>query len=103
MGEGRSLVTRKVLVATSLLRLWWWSLVQFSLHVDHGVGHVGQQLSLCSEELLHPCWWWWWLPLVVVVSWTGHVVGLGVAASSLTSRWWLIDSSSRPGFHRLIG
>jgi hypothetical protein len=35
----------------------WWSLVHLGLHVSDSVRHVGKQLSLGGEKLLHPYWW----------------------------------------------
>jgi hypothetical protein len=32
-------------------------LVHLGLHVGDSVRHVGKQLSLGGEKLLHPCWW----------------------------------------------
>ena len=78
--------------------LWRWRLIHLRLHVGHCLGHISEQLSLNSKELLHPCrWWWWWRlvllvlgSLVVVVL---HVTGVDVATvSSLSLNRWLINS-----------
>ena len=61
MGKSRWLVTYEVPVVIPLWRLWWWCLIQLGLHIGHCASHVGQQLRLCGEELLHPyLWQWWW-------------------------------------------
>ena len=95
MLEGRGLMTHEV---TMTIPLWLWHLIHLRLHVGHCLGHISEQLSLSSKELLHPCrWWWWWhlvallvlVPLVVVL----HVAGVDVSlASSLSLNWWLINS-----------
>ena len=89
-------MTHEVTMTVPLL--WWWRLIHLRLHVGHCLGHVGEQLSLSSKELLHPCRWWWWRlvllvlgSLVVVV--VLHVSGVDVAsASTLSLNWWLINS-----------
>ena len=93
MGKSRGLVTYEVPVVIPLWRLWRWCLIQLGLHIGHCASHVGQQLRLCGEELLHPYLWQWWWHLVVVVL-VVHVVGMGVTltASSSTLYWRLINS-----------
>jgi hypothetical protein len=52
------LVTHELPVPVPCWWWWrWWSLVHLSLHVGDSVRHVGQQLSLGGEKLLHPCGW----------------------------------------------
>ena len=76
-------------------------MINLRLHVGHCLGHISEQLSLSSKELLHPCrWWWWWRlvllvlgSLVVVVVVVLHVTGVDVATtSSLSLNGWLINS-----------
>ena len=92
-------MTHEVTMTVPLLRRW--RLIHLRLHVGHCLGHISEQLSLSSKELLHPCrWWWWWRlvllvlgSLVVVVVVVLHVTGVDVAtASSLLLNGWLINS-----------
>jgi hypothetical protein len=49
----------------------WWSLDDLSLHIGDSIHHVGKQLSLGGEKLLHPYRWrwcgWLWLGLGLVL------------------------------------
>ena len=79
--------------------LWWRRLIHLRLHVGHCLGHISEQLSLSSKELLHPYRWWWWWRLVLlvlgslVVVVVLHVTGVDVATtSSLSLNGWLINS-----------
>ena len=90
-------MTHEVTMTVPLLRRW--RLIHLRLHVGHCLGHVGEQLSLSSKELLHPCrWGWWWrlvllLVLVSLVVVVLHVTGVDVATtSSLSLNGWLINS-----------
>jgi hypothetical protein len=56
---------------------WWWSLVHLSLHIGDNIRHVGKQLSLASEKLLHPCRWH--LVLLSLLR-----IGVGIVARSLS-------------------
>jgi hypothetical protein len=55
----------------------WWSLVHLSLHVRDSVHHVGKQLSLDGEKLLHPCRWC--LVLLTLLR-----IGVGIVARFLS-------------------
>ena len=96
MGKGRRLVTHEVTMTVPLL--WWWRLIHLRLHVGHRLSHIGEQLRLGSQELLHPCRWWLWWRLVLLLVLGSlvvvlHVTGVDVAtAFSLSLNWWLINS-----------
>jgi hypothetical protein len=64
-------------------------LIHLSLHVGDSVRHVGQQLSLDGEKLLHPCWWR--LVLLTVLR-----VGSGVVARSRTFTKLRLNIPIRP-------
>jgi hypothetical protein len=63
----------------------WWSLIHLSLQVGDSVLHVGEQLSLGGEKLLHPCRW-----RLVWLTWLR--IGVGVVAHSLSRHYRLINS-----------
>jgi len=80
------LVTHELHVSVS--SWWWrwrWSLVHLGLHVGDSVRHVGEQLSLGSEKLLHP---YWRCLMLLILRRIGDVV---VIARSPTWHCWLID------------
>jgi hypothetical protein len=41
----------------SIPRRWWWHLVLIILHVDHGLLHGLEHLSLHHQNLLQGRWW----------------------------------------------
>jgi hypothetical protein len=71
-------------------------LVHLSLHVGDSVHHVGKQLSLDGEKLLHPCRWH-------IVLLTLLRIGVGIVAHFLSWYYRLINSWPGPGVHHLIG
>ena len=85
-------------VTMTIPQLWRWRLIHLHQDVGHCLGHVGEQLRLSSQDLLHPGRWWWWWRLVLLLVLGSlvvvlHITGVDVAtASSLSLNWWLINS-----------